>query len=145
MKSHARRGGTELRGVFVVRRLVALFDAGARCYPLVGGLNDLFQVGIRQNTFRVGVSHSEDAGVMLIHWLDSTLSPGEIKRLFRTFYIDDLAALVSAGLRVDAMRNFGLARILVDIVLRNAQGIVSTALARASFGMSSFWIWHYFL
>src|SRR5688572_30088113 len=63
------------------------------------------------------------------------------KKLFAFLVVDNLTALVGS-LRVDAMRNFRLARILVQVELRRFQSIMSAALARARFRMSSFWIWH---
>jgi hypothetical protein len=55
-----------------------------------------------------------------------------------------LAAFVGSGLRVDAMRHLGFARVLINIELRRFQGIMSAARTRAGFGMSSFWIWHFY-
>ena len=43
---------------------MALLDAGARSYPLIVGFDDLFQIGIRQNAFRISVSHPDDARVL---------------------------------------------------------------------------------
>src|SRR5688572_6652714 len=40
------------------------------------------------------------------------------------------------------MRNLGFTRVLIDIELRSFQSVVCATLARARFGVSSFWIWH---
>jgi len=46
---------------------MALFDAGARGDPFIRGFDDLFQVGICENTFRIGMSDPDDPGVLQCH------------------------------------------------------------------------------
>jgi hypothetical protein len=41
------------RRIFIWRRFAPLFDSGARCDPLVRGLDHLREILIRQNAFRV--------------------------------------------------------------------------------------------
>ena len=65
--------------------------------------------------------------------------------LFFRFYVNDLTAFVRAGLEIDSVRHFGLARILIGIELRRFQRVMGATLARARFGMSAFWNWHYYL
>lgn len=64
------------------------------------------------------------------------------KLLFSFFNLDDLATAVCTRLCVYAVRHFGLARVLVDIELRRLQRVVCASRSGASFGMSTFWIWH---
>jgi hypothetical protein len=47
------------------------------------------------------------------------------------FYINDLAAFVHTGFRVDAVRDLCFPRIFIQVKLRCRQGIMSAALARA--------------
>jgi hypothetical protein len=72
--------------------------------------------------------------------------PDELKKLliplFAFFDVDDLTTPVRAGLGIDAMRHLGFTRIFIEIELWRLEGIVGTALTRARFGMSTFWIWH---
>jgi hypothetical protein len=63
--------------------------------------------------------------------------------LFFFLNVNDLTALVHAGLGVDTVRHLSLAGIFVGVELRGFQRVMSTALTRACMGMSSFWIWHY--
>ena len=49
--------------------------------------------------------------------------------LFGLFNVDYLAALVGPGLGIDAVRNLGLTRVLVQVKLRCFQSIVGTARA----------------
>ncbi len=59
----ARRTDGELRSVFIRRGLPALFDAGPRRYPLVRRVDNLLQIGIRQDAFRIRMTRSENACV----------------------------------------------------------------------------------
>lgn len=62
--------------------------------------------------------------------LQTHLSPNSVN-LFGFFDFDYLTTFIHSGFRVDAMRKFRFARILVDVILRQLQSIVSAALARA--------------
>src|SRR6266567_4400542 len=57
----ARRAHGELRSVFIRRGLPALFDAGPGRYPLVRRIDNLLQIGIRQDAFRIRMTRSENA------------------------------------------------------------------------------------
>jgi hypothetical protein len=50
--------------ILIVRSFVSLFDAGASSDPLVAGVDYLFQIGIRENTFRIRVTDPYDPGVL---------------------------------------------------------------------------------
>lgn len=63
-------------------------------------------------------------------------------RLFRFFDVNDLTTLVDSGFRIDPVGLLRFTSFLVDIVLRNRQSVMGSALACARFRMSSFWIWH---
>jgi len=68
-----------------------------------------------------------------------------IAYLFSVFDVNDLAAFIHSGFRINAVRHFRLASVFVGIELRRFQGVVSAASARAGVRMSSFWIWHDYL
>src|SRR5437588_4215317 len=59
----ARRAHGELRSVFIRPGFPALFDAGPRRYPLVRRLDNLLQIGICQDAFRIRMTRSENACV----------------------------------------------------------------------------------
>ena len=52
------------------------------------------------------------------------------KNLFGISDFDDLSALEHSRFHIDAMRLFGLARVVIDNKLRHFQGIMSTTLTR---------------
>lgn len=53
------------------------------------------------------------------------------KALFRFFDVDDLAALIGTGLRIDPVRTLRLASVLIDVKLRSFQSVMGPALASA--------------
>lgn len=64
------------------------------------------------------------------------------KNLLAVLDVNNLAAFVDSGLRIDTMRDLRFARVFVQIKLGRFQRIVGATLARARLRMSSFWIWH---
>src|SRR5713226_8905775 len=63
----ARRTHRKLRSVFARSGFPALLDAGARRDPLIRSVNDLLQIGIRQNAFRIRMASTKNACVDFRH------------------------------------------------------------------------------
>ena len=63
----ARGADGEHRSVLALGRFVSLLNACARSDPLVRCLNHLFQIGVRQQAFRISSPRAQDGSVYIRH------------------------------------------------------------------------------